>query len=84
MDYQIFTEIGFGSDTFINTETEYSDGSEVRKSGFVKMKVKAIYIRIWIGKSVFILASNEGFKYTKKKKSKFKFLFGVEGVRKES
>jgi hypothetical protein len=79
---KIFTEIGIGNDTFINTETEYPNGKEERTSGFVKMKLKAIYLRIWIGKRVLIIASNEGFKLTKKSKNKFKFLLGFEGVEK--
>lgn len=79
---KIFTEIGIGNDTFINTETEHPDGKEVRTPGFVKMKIKAVYLRVWIGKKVFIIASNEGFKLTKKSKNKFKFLLGFEGVQK--
>lgn len=76
-----FTEIGIGNDTFINTETEYPDGKEERTPGFIKMSLKAIYLRVWIGKRVFIIASNEGFKLTKKNKNKFKVLLGFEGVK---
>jgi hypothetical protein len=39
MSNKIFTEIGFGNDTFISTETEYLDVSKVPKQGFFKVKV---------------------------------------------
>ena len=78
---KVFTEIGFGNDTFVNTETEYPDGSEERQKGVVKMNLKAIYFRIWLGNKVFILASNEGFKLTQKSKKRFKVLFVLEGYK---
>lgn len=75
-----YTEIGIGNDTFINTETEYPDGSETRASGFVKMKLTEVYIRIWLGKKVFILSSKDGFKIQTKGKAKLKVLLGFAGV----
>tara|TARA_B100000614_G_scaffold208357_1_gene190974 strand:- start:51 stop:296 length:246 start_codon:yes stop_codon:yes gene_type:complete len=79
---KIFTEIGIGNDTFINTETEYPDGTEERSPGFKKMALKAIYIRIWIGHTVFILGTGSGFVIRKKSRRSFKFLIGFEGVEK--
>ena len=37
---KIYTEIGFGNSTFINTEKEYPDGHEERVSGFKKWILK--------------------------------------------
>ena len=37
---RIYTEIGFGNSTFINTEKEYPDGHEERVPGFIKMDLK--------------------------------------------
>ncbi len=35
-DLKIYTEIGIGNPTLINTEIEYPDGTEIRRPGFQK------------------------------------------------
>ncbi|MEC9292094.1 MAG: DUF3977 family protein [Pseudomonadota bacterium] len=77
---KVFTEIGFGNETFINTELEDDHGNETRQPGFVSFSLKGIYLRIWIGYKVFVASTVNGFSITKKPKRRFKFLFGLEGI----
>ena len=79
---RFFTEIGFGNPTFINTETEFPDGKEIRNPGLVKMKIIGLYFRLWIKRKVFIISSKEGFKIQTKNKNRFKLLFGIIGKEK--
>ena len=76
---KVFTEIGFGNDTFFSTEIE--DGnSEYRIPKFIKpQKISGYYFRFWIFKKVFIFSSDNGFRIAKKDKNKFKILFGISG-----
>ncbi|MEK7634692.1 MAG: DUF3977 family protein [Patescibacteria group bacterium] len=76
---KVFTEIGFGNDTFFSTEIE--DGnSEYRIPKFIKpQKISGYYFRFWIFKKVFIFSSDNGFRIAKKDKNKFKILFGING-----
>jgi len=73
-----YIEVGLGNTWFIRTETELADGTEYEERG-VKgpIKFQSCYIRIWIGKTVFILDSKEGFKRAGKNRSDFKFIFGI-------
>lgn len=76
-----YTEIGIGNPTFINTEIEYPDGTETRQPGFVKFeKTKSLYMRLWVGKKVYSLSSNEGFTTRQKNRKAFKLLLGVWGI----
>jgi len=59
---KIYTEIGFGNSTFINTEKEYPDGHEERVLGFIKMDFEGVYLRIWFGTRVIIISTKNGFK----------------------
>ena len=76
---KVFTEIGFGNDTFFSTEIE--DGnSEYRIPKFIKpQKISGYYFRFWIFKKVFIFSSDNGFRIAKKDKNKLKILFGING-----
>ena len=76
---KVFTEIGFGNDTFFSTEIE--DGnSEYRIPKFIKpQKISGYYFRFWIFKKVFIFSSDNGFRIAKKDKNKFKIPFGING-----
>ncbi|MFI0347522.1 MAG: DUF3977 family protein [Chthoniobacterales bacterium] len=79
-----FTEIAFDPDNNkylfgISSEMEQTDETEIRKSGFVKMKVKGVYFRLWIFKTVFGIGIPRGFIIKKKNRNKFKFLLGVYG-----
>ena len=71
---KIYTEIGFGNSTFINTEKEYPDGHEERVPGFIKMDFEGVYLRIWFGRRVIIISTINGFKTQIKNRSNFKAL----------
>lgn len=76
---RIFTEIGFGNASFINTEIEIGD-RERRVRGCVRMHVQGVYLRVWIGRRVWILSTRQGYKTMMKNRSTFKLLLGFEGV----
>lgn len=78
---KIYAEVGIGNDTFFSTEYEGED-QEYRVPRFVKpLHVMEYYVRIWVRKTVYIFSTKDGFKKVSKEKNKFKFLFGVGGVR---
>lgn len=76
---KVYAEIGIGNNSFLSTEFE--DGqNEFRVPKFIiPNKVKGIYLRFWICKTVYILSTNDGFEITKKNRSKLKILFGISG-----
>jgi Protein of unknown function (DUF3977) len=76
-----FIEFGLGNRWFVRTETEINNGTEFEEKGIVlPIKLQSVYFRIWIGKSVFILDSNEGYKKAIKNRSEFKILFGIKSL----
>lgn len=76
---RIYNEIGIGNAWFICHEVE--DGEiETRHKGFAKIKRESIYLRLWVGKRVFILSSNNGFEITHKNRKAFKLLLGFAGT----
>lgn len=76
----IYAEAGIGNDTFFSTEYEEGE-EEYRIPKFViPTKIRGYYIRVWIGKNVFVLSTNDGFETGKKTKNRFKFLFGISGT----
>tara|TARA_Y100000034_G_scaffold134058_1_gene201448 strand:- start:1671 stop:1916 length:246 start_codon:yes stop_codon:yes gene_type:complete len=79
---EIFTEIGFGNESFFSTEIE-----EGRKEYRVRElewpgRITGVYFRIWIFKLVLILSTLNGLEFIKKNKNRFKFIFGVRGISK--
>ncbi|CAM4007963.1 DUF3977 family protein [Saccharibacillus endophyticus] len=75
-----YIEIGIGNRWFIRTETEHEDGTETEARGIVgPFSCRTIYIRIWIGKKVWILDSEEGFKARPKSRKAFKIILGFSG-----
>lgn len=66
---------GFGK----SIEFENEDGTEYRTKGKVLLKNKAPYFRLWIGKCVFSLSQNNGFKIVHKKRNNLKVVFGIQG-----
>lgn len=77
----IFTEIGLDFDNHkwglgVSTEMETAY-SEIRKNGFSKMKIREIYLRIWLFKRVFILSSKEGIKSNFKNRNNLKIVIGI-------
>lgn len=81
---RIFTEIGIGNDTFINTEVEYTDGTEDRRPGFYNMKLNDVYLRLWWGEATYIASFEKGFfKKPKTGRKKFKLLLGFGGLERQ-
>ena len=79
-----FTEIGFDLDNNkylfgISTEVENKDGSESRRPGFVKMKIKGFYLRAWVLKTIFGIGIPNAFTLRKKNRNNFKVVFGLHG-----
>jgi hypothetical protein len=76
-----FIEFGIGNRWLIRTETELSDGSELEKKGIVRpIHVQSLYFRFWLGKTVFILDSKDGFKKTRKDRNEVKIIFGIKSL----
>ncbi|MEH7443615.1 DUF3977 family protein [Bacillus sp. JJ1122] len=73
-----YIEFGLGNTWFIRTETESTDGTEYEEKGIQgPINFQSLYIRIWIGKTVFILDSKEGYKRLGKNQRNFKIVFGI-------
>jgi Protein of unknown function (DUF3977) len=76
-----FIEFGIGNKWLVRTETEIDDGTEYEVKGIVRpITIHSFYIRVWIGKAVFILDSKEGIKKKKKNSRAVKFLFGIKSL----
>jgi hypothetical protein len=76
---QIYSEIGFGNETFLSTEIEEGT-SEYRVPKFlIPKKILGVYLRFWVGRRVLILSSKNGIVWQRKEKTKFKILFGIQG-----
>lgn len=76
-----FIEFGIGNKWLIRTETELSDGTEFEDKGIVRpIKLQSLYLRFWLGKTVVILDSKEGFKKTKKNRNEVKIIFGIKSL----
>lgn len=76
---KIFTEIGIGNQSFISTEVERGE-REHRVRGFIRMRVRAIYLRLWVGRTAYILSTKRGFETMPKNRKAFKLLLGFEGI----
>lgn len=73
-----YIEWGIGNRWMVRTETELPDGTEIEVKGIVRpVKIRSLYIRIWIRRTVWVLDSQEGFKKTAKGRSCFKLIFGI-------
>ncbi|MBD3920372.1 DUF3977 family protein [Paenibacillus sp. PR3] len=73
-----YIEVGFGNTWVVRTETEFDDGTEIEQKGIIKPIVfHSFYLRIWIGKTVFIWNSKDGFKKMSKPRRTFKLIVGL-------
>jgi Protein of unknown function (DUF3977) len=76
-----YLEFGIGNAWWLRTETEFADGTESEQKGIVRpIKVKSLYFRLWLGKSVLILDTKEGFKKMKKESKKLKIIIGIRSL----
>lgn len=75
-----FIEFGIGNTWIVRTETELADGTEYEEKGIVgPINYHSLYLRIWIGKTVLIFDSKEGFKRSKKTRKAIKLILGIAG-----
>lgn len=80
----VFTEIGIDFDynqygIGVSTEIEDQNGKEARISGFTKMNIKGVYVRLWIFKRVIGVGIPGGVIMKMKNRNNFKFVLGVAG-----
>lgn len=73
-----YIEAGIGNKWFVRTEIETDQGEEHEEKGIKgPINLQSFYLRFWIGKTVFIFDSKEGFKKAQKNNKKFKLIFGI-------
>lgn len=82
-----FTELGIDTDNHkifgVSTELEDDNGNDLcRVPGFVRMKFKEIYLRIWLFKYCFSIGTGE-IALEKKERMNFKLLLGFAGKNKK-
>lgn len=65
---------GFGR----SVEIENADGSERRVKHAVPMTPMRYYLRLWVGRRMFVLSAT-GLKIARKNRRNFKCVFGIEG-----
>ncbi|KKR23976.1 MAG: Group-specific protein [Candidatus Yanofskybacteria bacterium GW2011_GWD2_39_48] len=76
---RVYAEVGFGNKEFLSTEIEEND-NEYRISSFnLPKNIDDYYLRVWILRTVMILSTKDGIKIAKKKKNRFKLIFGIGG-----
>jgi hypothetical protein len=76
---RVFAEMGIGNETFFSTEIEEGDQEERVPKLLLPQRVTGYYLRLWVGKTVIVLSTNEGWKTKKKDRNAFKLLLGVSG-----
>jgi len=73
-----FIEFGIGNTWLVRTETELADGTEYEEKGIVgPIQYHSLYLRVWIGKTVLIIDSKEGFKRINKPRKAIKLIVGI-------
>ncbi|MEK4849583.1 DUF3977 family protein [Paenibacillus sp. FSL H7-0756] len=73
-----YIEFGIGNTWWVRTEIEQPDGTEVEVQGIIRPVIfRSCYIRVWIGRIVWIADSREGIKRGSKATRRFKIIFGI-------
>ncbi|UTR07061.1 DUF3977 family protein [Alkalihalobacillus sp. LMS6] len=73
-----YLECGIGNRWLLRTEVEHKDGTEVEYRGWQGPIVcQSFYIRVWVGRAVYIIDLREGFKKQSKKQRRFKCVVGI-------
>lgn len=73
-----YIEFGIGNKWLLRTETELEDGSEYEEKGIKgPISFRSVYLRVWIGRRVFVLDSNDGLKLTRKGRNAVKVVIGM-------
>ncbi|MCT4552842.1 MAG: hypothetical protein N4A44_04190 [Alphaproteobacteria bacterium] len=99
MGKEVYTEIGIGNETFINSQINDENHNEERVKGFISMNFKQVYFRIWFAWFVVgitfpsiwfrkhkkqMIFELGGIRFTLKNKFRFKCLFGMYGIKREN
>lgn len=73
-----YIEFGIGNTWLVRTETELENGTEYEEKGIIgPIKIQSLYLRIWIGQTVFIFDLKEGYKRVKKSRKELKIVLGL-------
>lgn len=73
-----YIEFGIGNRWLVRTETEFADGSETERKGIEwPVRPESVYVRLWIGRQVYILSTKGGFSRKIKPRRTFKLILGV-------
>jgi len=73
-----YIEFGYGNRWLLRTETEFPDGTEQEQRGIARpIKPQSIYVRLWLGRTVLIMDSRQGFKRSRKNRRAFKIILGI-------
>ena len=74
-----YVEIGIGNTWIVRTEIELNDDYEFEVKGILgRITYRSFYMRLWIGKKVYIIDTEEGFKTKTKGRKAFKLIFGIK------
>ena len=76
---KVFTEIGFGNDTFFSTEFEEGKNEYRIPKFIIPNKIEGVYLRFWVFKTMYLLSTDGGFEARKRERNNFKILFGISG-----
>lgn len=63
----------------VSSEEELEDGTEYRTPDRIPLKIKELYIRIWLFKMVFCIGTS-GISLKIKDRNNCKFIFGLGGI----
>lgn len=73
-----YIEFGFGNRWLVRTEFEKDDGSEWEVKGISDpIKLKSVYLRVWLSRNVYIWDWQQGFKKQKKHRQAVQFMVGI-------
>ncbi|QGG54473.1 DUF3977 family protein [Paenibacillus sp. B01] len=75
-----YIEAGIGNRWWLRTEIEHADGTEEERRGAVgPIRIRSLYVRLWIGRRVYILDTRDGWKSGRKRQKRFKLVLGLCG-----
>lgn len=73
-----YIEFGFGNRYLVRTEFERPDGTEYEVKGISgKIQFQSVYLRVWLGQTVYILDSKSGLKRQVKDRKAYKIIVGL-------
>ncbi|WP_245954376.1 DUF3977 family protein [Paenibacillus flagellatus] len=73
--------MGFGNRWFVRTEFETNEGVEYELRGIHGPdRIDSVYVRLWIGRRVWIADARQGLRSYRKPGRKLKAVFGIRGT----